>query len=173
MRWRRLVPWKPLPRPSRRMTMVLKELTSTVVQSTWNCSVTIWPPGVPSLTSTSNPSEPGHAGEHLIKQKLQNKAKFTITKLSFSFVFIWFLINPLGECWWNIWVTFHKLCTKKLLIYCTETWHFALFLTIRHIYKTKWCKKSCWPDIVCQNQKKKQKKKLLFTAGSAFSWVLN
>lgn len=53
-RWRRFVPWNPLPRPSRLMTMVLKELTSTVVQSTWNCSVTIWPPGVPSLSQLIN-----------------------------------------------------------------------------------------------------------------------
>lgn len=47
--WRKLVPWKPLPWPSKRMTMVLKLLTRTVAQSTRNCSDTICPPGVPSL----------------------------------------------------------------------------------------------------------------------------
>lgn len=47
--YRRSVPWKPLPWPSKRMTMVLKLLTKTVVQSTLNCSDTICPPGVPSL----------------------------------------------------------------------------------------------------------------------------
>ncbi|TNN44896.1 hypothetical protein EYF80_044901 [Liparis tanakae] len=46
----RLVPWKPLPWPSKRTTMVLKLLTSTVAQSTRNCSDTICPPGVPSLS---------------------------------------------------------------------------------------------------------------------------
>lgn len=38
---RKLVPWKPLPWPSKRMTMVLKLLTKTVAQSTRNCSDTI------------------------------------------------------------------------------------------------------------------------------------
>lgn len=49
MRCSRLVPWKPLPRPSQRTTTALKLLASTVAQSMWNCSVTTWPPGVPSL----------------------------------------------------------------------------------------------------------------------------
>lgn len=50
--YRKLVPWKPLPWPSKRMTMALKLLTRTVVQSTLNCSDTICPPGVPSLWET-------------------------------------------------------------------------------------------------------------------------
>ncbi len=62
--------------------------------------------------------------------KASEQYQITITKLSFSFVFIRFLINPLGECWWNIWVTFQKWCTKKWLIYCTVTWHFSWQLGI-------------------------------------------
>lgn len=55
IRCSRLVPWKPLPRPSQRTTMAPKLLTSTVAQSMWNCSATVWPPGVPSLhTHISN-----------------------------------------------------------------------------------------------------------------------
>lgn len=55
--WRKLVPWKPLPWPSKRMTMVLKLLTRTVAQSTRNCSDTICPPGVPSLWETQTGQE--------------------------------------------------------------------------------------------------------------------
>lgn len=47
--WRKLVPWKPLPRPSKRTATTPKLLTSTSGQSMWNCSETDWLPGVPSL----------------------------------------------------------------------------------------------------------------------------
>lgn len=50
--WSKLVPWKPLPRPSKRTATTPKLLTSTDAQSTWNCSETDWLPGVPSLSET-------------------------------------------------------------------------------------------------------------------------
>lgn len=59
--WRKLVPWKPLPWPSKRMTMVLKLLTRTVAQSTRNCSDTICPPGVPSLWKRRNRTRTKHS----------------------------------------------------------------------------------------------------------------
>lgn len=61
----RLVPWKPLARPSQRATTTPKLLASAVAQSVRKRSVTTWPPGVPSLHTgtrkhqlTHNPTHP-------------------------------------------------------------------------------------------------------------------
>lgn len=43
---RTLCPWKLLPRPSRRATMMFSELTSTESQFMLKRSLTVWPPGV-------------------------------------------------------------------------------------------------------------------------------
>lgn len=53
-----LWPWKPLPRPSRRATMTLSELTSTESQLTEKRSLTAWPPGALSLHRAQNMHSP-------------------------------------------------------------------------------------------------------------------
>ncbi len=80
--------------------------------------------------STSNPSEPAMLEDIWSNKSLRTRPiHYNKTKLLFCFYMI--SNKPTGwMLWWNIWVTFHKLCTKKLLIYCTVTWLFALFLTI-------------------------------------------
>lgn len=93
-RWRRFVPWNPLPRPSRRMTTMLKELTRTVVQSTWNCSVTTWPPGVPSLSQRVNRFSTSDQRE----ASKQYHNTFTAVLYGFRYLLKTYWLNVIENC---------------------------------------------------------------------------
>ncbi len=87
------------------------------------------------------------------KASEQGQIHYSKTKLLFCFYMIynkatgWMLMKYLGHI--------SQMMYQKIIniLHCDLT----LFLTIRHIYKTKWCKKSCWPDIVRQNLLKNKK----------------